>query len=635
MSQTVERPIEVELKYRVVDLAAAERYLVDDEIGTFAGTSALRSSQFEDRYMDTADGALAKAGFAVRLRRSGKGTIVSVKSLARTEGAGGAMRREELEGPADRTAGPMEWPASDARSLVLELAGDAALVELVTIRQLRRKRIVRDGDTRVELSLDEVDVVARSRVIDRFVELEAELVKGAEERLTVLAEVFAADPALAPATRSKLEAAMAAVRAGPGWQAAAGPEAAAGQPASVRSGAARVRNGRSGSRSSGASAASAPSAEAKATPAEAAATGDAMPDDAPSKKAADRATAADAPAPDYLEVIPSSSDVMSDDIEDGVPADLRLVVGRTPGVTTDDHIAEAGRKVMRFHLARMLAREAGVRVGHDLEEVHAMRVATRRQRAAWRVFGASFRPGRTKRYRTGLREIASRLGAVRDLDVLLEAADIYRADMPVAEQRALEPLLRDWHEHRDDARVLLIRELDSDGYRRWVDDYRDFVRTDGAAVMPVLPTQPHRVRDTTASRIWTAYEQVRGYEPVLRWADVETLHELRIAGKWLRYTLEFVREALGDDAGPLIARVTALQDHLGLMNDADVSASMARTFLVEHAGDLSGLESAAIGRYLVSREREVARLRRSIGAPWRGVAGITFRRTLGRVVARL
>ncbi len=257
MSQTVERPIEVELKYRVVDLAAAERYLVDDEIGTFAGTSALRSSQFEDRYMDTADGALAKAGFAVRLRQSGKGTIVSVKSLARTEGAGGAMRREELEGPADRTAGPIEWPASDARSLVLELAGDAALVELVTIRQLRRKRIVRDGDTRVELSLDEVDVVARSRVIDRFVELEAELVKGAEERLTVLAEVFAADPALAPATGSKLEAAMAAVKAGPGWQAAAEAEATAGEPASVRSGATRVRNGRSGSRASSASAASA------------------------------------------------------------------------------------------------------------------------------------------------------------------------------------------------------------------------------------------------------------------------------------------------------------------------------------------------------------------------------------------
>jgi CHAD domain-containing protein len=304
-------------------------------------------------------------------------------------------------------------------------------------------------------------------------------------------------------------------------------------------------------------------------------------------------------------------------------------------VTADDHVAEAGRKVMRFHLARMLDQEPGVRAGIDSEAVHKMRVATRRQRAAWRVFGEAFRKGRTKRYRDGLREMAGRLGAVRDLDVQLEAADAYRADLPVAEQRALEPLLGAWRQHRDDARLLLLRELDSPASRRWLDDYIDFVRTEGAAVVAVGPVQPHRVRDTAPSRIWTAYEGVRGYESVLRWADVPTLHELRIAGKWLRYSMEFVREALGADADSLIARVTALQDHLGLMNDADVTASMTRTFLVEQAGDLSALESAAIGRYLVDREKEVARLRRTVGATWRGVAGLRFRRTLGRVVAGL
>ena len=60
---------------------------------------------------------------------------------------------------------------------MLELAGDAPLVEVVTIRQLRRKRQLRDGSTRVELSLDEVDVVVSKRVVARFVELEAELVQ--------------------------------------------------------------------------------------------------------------------------------------------------------------------------------------------------------------------------------------------------------------------------------------------------------------------------------------------------------------------------------------------------------------------------------------------------------------------------
>jgi CHAD domain-containing protein len=599
MSRETERPVEVELKYRVLDLGAAERYLVAEEIGSFSGGAAARASQFEDRYVDTSDGAMARAGFAVRIRQSGRGTIVSVKALARTEGAGGSVRREELEGPADRTAGPLEWAASDARSLVLELAGDAPLVEVVTIRQLRRKRVVRDSDTRVELSLDEVDVVTRSRVIDRFVELEAELVKGSEERLTTLAEVFAADPALAVSTGSKLESALAVL--------GTGTETGRREPATPT-------NGWHAPVSSTAAALIAASTGQ---------TGDVGDADPPPAR------------PERHEIVPSTSDVVAEPVGQAEAPGHGLVVGKTPGVTADDHVAEAGRKVMRFHLARMIAREAGVRAGSDLEDVHAMRVATRRQRAAWRVFGAAFRPGRTKRFRTGLRDVAARLGAVRDLDVLLEAADDYRADLPVSEQRAMEPLLADWRTHRDDARVLLVRELDSEGYRRWLDDYRDFVRTEGALVLPVGPTQPHRIRDTTASRIWTAYEQVRGYEAVLRWADVETLHELRIAGKWLRYSLEFVREALGDDSAPLIARVTALQDHLGLLNDADVAASMARTFLVEHAGDLSGLESAAIGRYLVSREREVARLRRSVGPAWRGVAGISFRRALGRVVARL
>ena len=451
---------------------------------------------------------------------------------------------------------------SDARSLVLELAGDAPLLELVTVRQLRRRRELRDGDTRVELSLDAVDVVVRGEVVDRFAELEVELLKGDEARLTALDGVLRADPGLSPSTLSKLESALAAVS---------------------------------------------------------------------------RKGASDGIGPD-IEPVPSTSDALQEELPNKPkrPASRRACrpSRRLASPPTTTWPRQLARSCASTSPGCSPARRARAKATNN-EELHAMRVATRRQRAAWRVFGDAFRRGRTKRYRSGLREIASRLGAVRDLDVLLDAADLYRADLPKVDQRSLEPLLGSWRQHRDDARVLLMRELDSDGYRRWVDDYRDFVRTEGAAVIPVGPVEPHRVRDTAPSRIWGAYEHVRGYEAVLRWADVETLHELRIAGKWLRYTLEFVREPLGPDATPLITRVVALQDHLGLMNDANVAAHMARTFLVEHAGELSSQESAAIGRYLVDRERDVARLRRTIGRPWRGVAGVGFRRALGRVVAGL
>jgi CHAD domain-containing protein len=264
-----------------------------------------------------------------------------------------------------------------------------------------------------------------------------------------------------------------------------------------------------------------------------------------------------------------------------------------------------------------------------------MRVATRRMRAAWRVFGDAYRPDRTKAYRSRLRELAGLLGAVRDLDVLIEATEVYAKAIGAPDRAGLEPLLASWRAERDEARQRLLAKLDSKGYRRFVDEYIDFVSNPGRESIAVETTLPHRVRDTAASRIWEAYEHVRAYEAVLRWADVPTLHQLRIAAKRLRYTLEFVREPLGPDATPLIGRVVNLQDHLGFMNDAEVAATMARTFLVEHGNELTEAQAQATGRYLVSREREVARLKRTVGTAWRGVAGVSFRRALGRTVAIL
>jgi len=105
--------------------------------------------------------------------------------------------------------------------------------------------------------------------------------------------------------------------------------------------------------------------------------------------------------------------------------EARLPILKNPGVIAEDPHAEAGRKVLRFHLARMLAREPGTRAGIDPEELHGMRVATRRMRAAWRVFGDAYNPDRTKVYRRRLRELAALLGGVRDLDVLIEATEAY------------------------------------------------------------------------------------------------------------------------------------------------------------------------------------------------------------------
>jgi CHAD domain-containing protein len=579
-------PVEVELKFRMTGTAAGERLLAADDLAGFAARGPMVEVAHEDRYVDTPDGAIAAAGFAARVRSAGSSTIISLKGLRGISSHGEVHRREELEGPADPAVAPGDWPPSPARDRVVALAGDRSLVDLVTVRQARRKREYERDGTVAELSVDDVEVVADGRVLERFAELEVELREGEETALEPIAELLSQIEELVPADTSKLERALEAVR-----------REAGGGSATIGRAGTGVEPG----------AAAEPTSATPATP-----------EPVRTKPVAVGPGADVTPEPAPVE-----------------PERPRIIVPRSPGVLADDHLAEAGRKVLRFHLARMIAREPGTRAGKDNEELHAMRVATRRQRAAWRVFGEAFDPKRTARYRRRLREVAADLGAVRDLDVLIEAAETYRKRQSATEAAAFEPLLRSWHARRDAAREVLVRELDADRYRRWVEDYVAFVQAEGTGALPVAPTQPHRVRDTMPSRIWLAYERVRAYEPVLRWADVTTLHDLRIAAKWLRYTLEFVRETLGRDAGPVIEKVVALQDHLGWLHDADVAAGLARQFLVEHAGDLTELESAAIGRYLVDRERELSRLRRTVGAPWRGVSSLAFRRALGRLVAGL
>ena len=447
-------------------------------------------------------------------------------------------------------------------------------------------------------------MVARGRVVDRFTEVELELIAGPPSTLEPLARVLGQIEGLRPASGSKLDAALSSAAAAAATPDRVDEEHKIGGVDEV-DGIDGIAEVSEGGTSTG--------EPATATPAIV------LVDEMAMRAYTDPET------PPIVAPVPVEV------ATDPIPSAPRP---KSPGVTADDTLAEAGRKVLRFHFERMLAREAGTRAGADPEELHAMRVATRRMRAAWRIFGDAYRPERTKRFRTTTRDVGRRLGAVRDLDVLLDGLEGYRAAHP-SEATGLDPLASAWRLRREEGRVLLIRELDSARYARFVDEFGEFAGTEGTAVAEVTATSPHRIRDTAPARIWAAHGDVRAYEAVLRWADVETLHELRIAGKWLRYSLEFVREALGPGVEPLIVRVVALQDHLGMMNDAHVSAGMARAYLVEHGTRLSSHEGAAIGRYLVDEEREAARLRRAAARPFKVVAGPAFRHALARLVSEL
>jgi hypothetical protein len=77
---------------------------------------------------------------------------------------------------------------------------------------------------------------------------------------------------------------------------------------------------------------------------------------------------------------------------------------------------------------------------------------------------------------------------------------------------------------------------------------------------------------------------------------IEELHNLRIAAKRLRYTLELFRAVFGESGERQIERVKAIQEELGNLHDADVRIALIQDELTS----LGAEQTAALGKTLAA-----------------------------------
>jgi len=308
-------------------------------------------------------------------------------------------------------------------------------------------------------------------------------------------------------------------------------------------------------------------------------------------------------------------------------------------ILADEPMSEAGRKVLYLHFKRMLAHEPGTRLGQDPEALHDMRVATRRMRAAFQLFAPYFDAKALAPFGKRLRRLGRSLGTVRDLDVLLQKAQSYAANLPPDQADSLDPLLAAWQTHREVARRQMLEYLDSPAYRKFVTEFETFLTTPNAGALAASPGQPepYQVRHIVPRLIFTRYESVRAYEPLLPAASLDTLHQLRIECKGLRYSLEFFREVLGPEAAGLIKQVVAMQDLLGELQDARVAEGLIIEFLTEARNKKKKLQVPLEGveAYLAAQRAAQADLLARLPAAWAALAGYDFRRDLGLAVEAL
>lgn len=294
-----------------------------------------------------------------------------------------------------------------------------------------------------------------------------------------------------------------------------------------------------------------------------------------------------------------------------------------------DSMAAAGRKLLLVDFVKMLEHESGSRTGVDIEDVHDMRVAIRRLRSALHLL-EPYLSADAKAYRRQFRAVARALGAVRDLDVMIDDLARYQAAQ-TAGRSDLQSVIEILDMKRQTARHKLVMMLDAKPYRSLIKAFSSFLLADPQKDQPPAPSAaPYQVRHLLPTMIYAQLGHVRAFDEVLPGADDETLHTLRIEFKKLRYTVSFFSGVLGKTAADFITELKRIQDHLGRLNDIHVARA--------HFEAVSGWDKAAeaaLQSYLALLEAEAPDLRQAFTALWTDFNSRKVQRKLSDAVLAL
>ncbi|MCC6849580.1 MAG: CYTH domain-containing protein [Deltaproteobacteria bacterium] len=206
------RGVEVEWQLVCRDVAALERWLARARFDDRWGLTRLGVRRLADAYYDTADGRIARAGFALRVRRDGGKAEATLKALRRAEG-GVARRREITSRLASARIASLHASTGVVGVRVRRMVGDRPLRRLFAVRT---RRVVfalrRDGRVVAEVALDRTELRAPDVPLRRLERLEVEARAGRTARVAAFVAALRRRRRLVPAARSKFEEGLRAAR---------------------------------------------------------------------------------------------------------------------------------------------------------------------------------------------------------------------------------------------------------------------------------------------------------------------------------------------------------------------------------------------------------------------------------------
>src|SRR2546429_4607399 len=266
----------------------------------------------------------------------------------------------------------------------------------------------------------------------------------------------------------------------------------------------------------------------------------------------------------------------------GTLTDSKSAVARPRGPATPAFdAATTASEVALGELRRLLGawrqHEPGARLGHDPEALHQLRVTTRRIDATLGLFRRQLPVALTHARRTA-KSVLRTLGAARDLDVQLAELARHSLALPESERAAVEPLRARLESERCRARARMIRALDSEPTRRWL----EALTAASAAAPTAAGAFGERALVVMPEPVRRRFRKLRNSGRGLRSnSPMEDYHLVRRRAKQLRYAIESGALMFGKPAEDELKALRRLQDELGAHQDA----YMARNRLAALAAD--------------------------------------------------
>ena len=302
--------------------------------------------------------------------------------------------------------------------------------------------------------------------------------------------------------------------------------------------------------------------------------------------------------------------------------DLRPAVEPTLAATAAAlvDLQTSARAVAMAELRRLLAawhrHEPGARRGDDPEELHQLRVTARRIDATLALFKRQL-PVALVRARKPTKAVLRMLGAARDLDVQLSELANYCAKLGAEQRAAADPLRELLEKESARARARMIRGLDAEPTRRWLETLAQATRAEPGGpngADPAMVVMPERVQ----RRFRKLRKSVRKLRPK---SSMEEYHLVRRRAKQLRYATECGAQMFGKPADEMLKVLRRLQDKLGAHQDACMAQSRLAAIAADPASGLPPTTLFLMGRLAEHYAQVTGDTRRTLTRSWRKVRG--------------